>query len=77
MVRTFQTPKIFERMSIDENIMVGACKTTRTGLVCDLLYYRTRAAEMRRSRPAERVADDFELAGDLPPARCRLDKGGY
>ena len=38
MVRTFQTPKIFERMTVIENIMVGACKLTRTGMIQDLLH---------------------------------------
>ncbi len=67
MARTFQTPKIFERMSVIENIMVGACKTTRTGLVQDLLRSPHARGEMRKIRArAERVADDFELAGDLP-----------
>ena len=37
MVRTFQTPKIFERMTVLENIMVGACKITRTGILQDLV----------------------------------------
>jgi ABC-type branched-subunit amino acid transport system ATPase component len=67
MVRTFQTPKIFERMSVLENIMVGACKTTRTGMIQDMLRLPHARGEMRRIRSAaERVAGVFGLAGDLP-----------
>ncbi len=67
MVRTFQTPKIFERMSVLENIMVGACKITRTGMIQDLLRLPHARGEMRRIRSlAERVADEFGLAGGLP-----------
>ncbi len=67
MVRTFQTPKIFERMSVLENIMVGACKITRTGMIQDLLSLPHARGEMRQIRSlAERVAGEFGLAGDLP-----------
>jgi ABC-type branched-subunit amino acid transport system ATPase component len=67
MVRTFQTPKIFERMSVLENIMVGACKITRTGMIQDLLRLPHARGEMRQIRSlAERVAGEFGLAGDLP-----------
>jgi ABC-type branched-subunit amino acid transport system ATPase component len=67
MVRTFQTPKIFERMSVAENIMVGACKMTRTGMLQDLFRSPHARGEMRQIRlRAERVADDFGLAGELP-----------
>ena len=67
MVRTFQTPKIFERMSVIENIMVGACKITRTGILQDLLRLPHAQGEMRKIRTqAERVAADFGLAGELP-----------
>ena len=67
MVRTFQTPKIFERMTVLENIMVGACKLTRTGMIQDLLRLPHARGEMRQIESlAERIADDFGLAGDLP-----------
>src|SRR5262245_51812996 len=36
LVRTFQTPKIFEQMTVYENIMVGCCKLTNTTLLQDL-----------------------------------------
>ena len=67
MVRTFQTPKIFERMTVLENIMVGACKLARTGMIEDLLRLPHAQSEIRRIRGlAERIADDFGLAGELP-----------
>jgi len=67
MVRTFQTPKIFERMTVLENIMVGACKLTRTGMIQDLLRLPHAQGEIRRVRSlAERVATDFGLAFNLP-----------
>jgi ABC-type branched-subunit amino acid transport system ATPase component len=67
MVRTFQTPKIFERMTVLENIMVGACKLTRTGIIQDLLRLPHARGEMRQIKGlAERVAGDFGLDGDLP-----------
>lgn len=37
LVRTFQTPKVFEQMTVLENIMAGACKLTRSGVIEDLL----------------------------------------
>ena len=67
MVRTFQTPKIFERMTVLENIMVGACKLTRTGIIQDLLRLPHARGEMRQIKSlAERVAGDFGMAGGLP-----------
>jgi ABC-type branched-subunit amino acid transport system ATPase component len=69
MVRTFQTPKIFERMTVLENIMAGACKITRTGIVQDLVRSPRARSELRRIRTlAERVASDLGLADGLPAA---------
>jgi branched-chain amino acid transport system ATP-binding protein/nonpolar-amino-acid-transporting ATPase len=67
MVRTFQTPKIFERMTVLENIMVGACKLTRTGMIQDLLRLPHARREIGQIHHlAERVAGDFGLNGALP-----------
>ncbi|MGE0152011.1 MAG: ABC transporter ATP-binding protein [Reyranellaceae bacterium] len=69
MVRTFQTPKIFERMSVIENIMVGACKLTGSGMVEDLLRLPRSRRDMRRIREeADEVCAKFDLVGvrDLP-----------
>ena len=69
MVRTFQTPKIFEHMSVLENIMAGCCKLTRTAITEDLLRTpraRRQMAEIRRR--AERACVEFGLdrIRDLP-----------
>ncbi len=50
LVRTFQTPKVFEHMSVIENLMAGAYKLTRSGVVSDMLRLpgaRRDAASMR------------------------------
>jgi branched-chain amino acid transport system ATP-binding protein len=67
LVRTFQTPKIFERMTVLENIMVGACKLTRTGMIQDLLRLPQARKEIRQIQVvAERLAAEFELNGAMP-----------
>ena len=67
MVRTFQTPKIFERMTVLENIMVGACKLTRTGMIQDMLRLPHARKEIGQIYSlAERVAEEFGLNGALP-----------
>lgn len=66
MVRTFQTPKIFERLTVLENIMVGACKLTRTGMIQDLLRLPHARSEVGQIHSlAERVAGEFGLDGAL------------
>ena len=37
MVRTFQTPKVFEELTVLENIMVGVSKMTRSSMLGDML----------------------------------------
>jgi ABC-type branched-subunit amino acid transport system ATPase component len=69
MVRTFQTPKIFERMSVIENIMVGACKLTTSGMVEDLLHLPRSLRDMRQIRnQADEICAKFDLTAvrDLP-----------
>ena len=38
MLRTFQTPKVFEHLTVLENIMVGCCKNTSTTIVQDITH---------------------------------------
>ena len=40
MLRTFQTPKVFEHLTVLENIMTGCCKQTHTSIVQDMLHSR-------------------------------------
>jgi ABC-type branched-subunit amino acid transport system ATPase component len=61
LVRTFQTPKIFEQMSVLENVMVGCCKTTETSIIGDLL--RTPASRRQLSRMKEAAEEACEKFG--------------
>ncbi len=62
LVRTFQTPKIFEEMSVLENVMAGCCKTTRTGILGDLLRSPKSRQEYRHMREvAEAACEKFGL----------------
>jgi ABC-type branched-subunit amino acid transport system ATPase component len=63
LVRTFQTPKVFEQMTVMENIMVGACKLTHSGMVEDLLRLPRARRDMKRIREeADAVCEKFQLA---------------
>ena len=62
MVRTFQTPKVFENMTVLENIMVGATKLTHSGMLEDLACLgRSRGDLVRIEREADAVCTRFEL----------------
>ncbi len=61
MVRTFQTPKVFEHMTVLENIMVGCCKSTRTSMAQDMLASRRARTEMRRIREQAECVRKFDL----------------
>jgi ABC-type branched-subunit amino acid transport system ATPase component len=63
MLRTFQTPKVFEHMTVLENIMVGCCKTTNTNIVQDLLNSpRAKAVQRQIRDDAEETLVKFEFA---------------
>ena len=71
LVRTFQTPQIFERMSVLENVMAGCCKITRTHMLQDLFNTAAARGQMRTIRAeAEAACERFQLAAvrDLPAA---------
>jgi len=55
MLRTFQTPKVFENMTVLENIMVGCCKGTRTTILQDLAHT---PGAMRESRAIEELSEE-------------------
>lgn len=79
LVRTFQTPKVFERMSVLENVMAGYHKSTHTGVVQNLLMTPAARREIRLVRDrAEAVCEKFGLtpvcrtpAGLLPAGQRR------
>jgi branched-chain amino acid transport system ATP-binding protein len=71
LVRTFQTPQVFEQMTVLENIMVGCTKLTRTTMLQDLLRTPAARGQMREIRQrAEAACERFQLGGlrDLPAA---------
>lgn len=71
LVRTFQTPQVFEKMTVLENVMAGCCKLTRTSLLQDLLRTPTARSQLREIRDqAEAACERFKLADlrDLPAA---------
>jgi branched-chain amino acid transport system ATP-binding protein/nonpolar-amino-acid-transporting ATPase len=80
LVRTFQTPRVFERLSTFENLMAGAYKLAGSRTPEDLL--RLPASSRKRSQIealAESACRDFGLdqvawaaAGSLPPGQKRM-----
>ncbi|ODT99893.1 MAG: ABC transporter ATP-binding protein [Rhodospirillales bacterium SCN 65-16] len=71
LVRTFQTPQVFEQMTVLENIMVGCTKLTRTTMLQDLLRTPAARGQMREIRQrAEAACERFQLGSlrDLPAA---------
>lgn len=71
LVRTFQTPQVFEQMTVLENIMVGCTKLTRTTMLQDLLRTPAARTQMREIRQrAEAACERFQLGNlrDLPAA---------
>ena len=71
LVRTFQTPQVFEQMTVLENIMVGCTKLTRTNMLQDLLRTPAARGQMQEiRRRAEAACERFRLGAlsDLPAA---------
>lgn len=62
LVRTFQTPKVFEHMTVLENVMVGLYKRTRSGLLASMLRTKSSVAEMRSMQEqADAACEKFGL----------------
>jgi ABC-type branched-subunit amino acid transport system ATPase component len=62
MLRTFQTPKVFEHLTVLENVMVGCCKDTRTMMVQDMAHSPKSNRVSRDIRELAAVAlEKFEL----------------
>ena len=71
LVRTFQTPQVFEQMTVLENVMVGVCKLTRTTMLQDLFRMPASRRQMRQIRDqADAACERFKLTGlrHLPAA---------
>ncbi|MCB1994963.1 MAG: ABC transporter ATP-binding protein [Rhodoferax sp.] len=80
LVRTFQTPQLFEHMTVLENVMVGLHAATRSGWFAGMLRLPAARRELEdtRGRAAE-VCERFGLsallqaqAGTLPAGRKRV-----
>jgi ABC-type branched-subunit amino acid transport system ATPase component len=72
LVRTFQTPKVFEHMSVLENLMTGIYKLTRSGFVGTMLAFRGARAELASMRTeADALCERFGLTGlrDTPAGK--------
>jgi branched-chain amino acid transport system ATP-binding protein len=54
--RTFQNLQIFSRMSVLKNVMVGRHRHERTGILADLLHWRSVARQNEATRSAARAA---------------------
>lgn len=80
LVRTFQTPKVFEHMSVLENLMVGQYKSTRAGVLRSMWRTKGARAELDAMRDAaHECAERFGLgrlldtrAGVLPAGQRRV-----
>lgn len=63
IVRTFQTPRVFENMTVLENVMAGAAKNTASGFLADLFGLPTSCAVFRSiRREAEEGCERFGLS---------------
>ena len=64
LIRTFQTPKVFESMTVVENLMMGQYKLTGSGILSAMFRLpasRRELSEMRVS--AEKICERFSLEG--------------
>lgn len=76
LVRTFQTPKVFDDMSVLENVMVGCSKLTRTHFLQDLLRTGHAAREMQTMRErAQAACEAFGLGRLLDRQGGKLTAG--
>ena len=80
LMRTFQTPQVFQHLTVHENLMAGCYKQTRSGVLANLLGTPGSREELRRmGRAADEACDKFGLgtvrdrvAGKLPAGQQRL-----
>lgn len=76
LVRTFQTPKVFDGMNVLENVMVGRAKLGRTHLVGDLLGTANSSRQLADMRErAEAVCAEFDLGRLLDAPGAKLTAG--
>lgn len=76
MLRTFQAPKVFERMTVLENVMVGLYKSTRTGFAGAMFRTARARHELVQMREAAAAAcGKFELTKHLDTLTGKLPAG--
>lgn len=70
LVRTFQTPKVFNHLTVLENVMVGLYKCSRGGVLASMFRLPLARREMRRMQEqAAAACDEFGLGSvKLRPA---------
>lgn len=63
LVRTFQTPKVFEHLTVLENVMAGLYKCSRGGILASMLRLPVANRQMARMyQRAAQTCDEFGLA---------------
>lgn len=80
MIRTFQTPKVFETMTVFENVMVGCTKVAHSGFLSDMFRLPHSVNVKRKIQErAEEVCHKFDLvsirnvlAGKLTAGQRRI-----
>ncbi|MGO4740741.1 ABC transporter ATP-binding protein [Bosea sp. 2KB_26] len=76
LMRTFQTPKVFERMSVLENVMVGLHQQGRSGIIASMLRTPAARRELDQLRnTAEQACRKFGLDRLLDEQTGRLPAG--
>jgi branched-chain amino acid transport system ATP-binding protein/nonpolar-amino-acid-transporting ATPase len=76
IVRTFQTPKVFERMTVLENVMVGNHRHTGTGFLQNLLLAPAVRREIREAtEQAEEACGKFGLKDVMQVIAASLPAG--
>ena len=76
LVRTFQTPKVFEHLTVLENVMVGLYRKTRTGIVQAMLRTSASRAEvLSMARQARAVCEQFGLGSFVEKVAGSLTAG--
>ena len=76
LVRTFQTPKVFEHLTVLENLMIGAYRLTRSGMLESMLALPRARREVARLREqAEALAYRFGLERLLGQSASKLSGG--
>lgn len=80
VVRTFQSPRIFKQLTVRENVLLGAQRFYKTGLLgCGLNYRETIEEEARFLRKTDEILERVGLrdradvlAGELPYGMQRM-----